>query len=419
VIDLQVEKVGTLIVGGGQAGLAMSEHLAKHGLSHLIVERHRLAESWRTARWDSLVANGPAWHDRFPTLAFDDLDPNSFAPRDRIVEYFETFAKQINAPVRCGVDVTSVERKADGSGFIARTSAGVIAAHNVVAATGPFQRPLIPTLVPQDAGIMQIHSNTYKNPGQLPGGAVLVVGAGSSGGQIADELLRAGKQVYLSIGPHDRPPIRYRGKDFCWWLGVLGQWDAKTREPGMEHVTISVSGARGGHTVDFRSYAARGMTLLGRVGNYNDGVLDVAGDLALNIMNGDASYLSVLDKADAYVAKNGLDFPEEREARHIGPEPGCMSAPVLHLNLHDVGITSIVWATGYGLDFDWLKLDAFDAQGRPEHDRGVTKVPGLYFLGLPWLSRRASPFIWGVWHDAAYLADQIAVHRWPDRNTCR
>ncbi len=401
------EKIETLIIGGGQAGLAMSEHLSKRGASHLIVERNRIAESWRTARWDSLVANGPAWHDRFPTLDFPDLDPNSFAPRDRIVEYFETFAQQINAPIRCGVAVKSARRKDDGAGFLVEISDGVIEARNLVAATGPFQRPVIPTSVPQDAGVFQIHSNAYRNPDQLPVGAVLVVGAGSSGGQIADELLRAGKRVYLSVGPHDRPPIRYRGKDFCWWLGVLGQWDAKTRELGKEHVTISVSGARGGHTVDFRKFAARGMVLLGRVGEFANGVLQVAPDLAQNIVKGDAYYLTVLDAADCYVAENGLDFPEELEARYIDEAPECMNNPILELDLKDAGVTSIIWATGYALDFNWLKVAAFDDKGRPDHLRGVTKVPGLYFLGLPWLSRRASPFIWGVWHDAEYLADHI------------
>ena len=152
---MAIEKVETLIIGGGQAGLAMSEHLSKRDVPHLIFERHRIAERWRSERWDSLVANGPAWHDRFPSLAFSDIDPDSFATKDRIVEYFETFAKQINAPVRCGVEVKSVERKADGSGFRAETSEGVIEATNLVAATGPFQRPIIPAVVPQDAGIMQ------------------------------------------------------------------------------------------------------------------------------------------------------------------------------------------------------------------------------------------------------------------------
>ncbi|MBZ0262308.1 MAG: NAD(P)/FAD-dependent oxidoreductase [Hyphomicrobiales bacterium] len=405
------EKVETLIIGGGQAGLAMSAHLGKRGVPHLIVERHRIAERWHSERWDSLVANGPAWHDRFPSLEFSDIDPNSFAPKNRIVEYFEAIAKQIKAPIRCGVEVKSVERKADGSGFRAETSEGVIEASNVVAATGPFQRPIIPAVVPPDAGIMQVHSNAYRNPGQLPQGAVMVVGAGSSGVQIADELLRAGKRVYLSVGPHDRPPIRYRGRDFCWWLGVLGMWDAKTREPGMEHVTIAVSGAHGGHTVDFRKLAARGITLLGRAGPFKDGVMHCANDLARNIAQGDAHYLSVLDAADAYVAKNGLDLPEEPEARKIDANPDCVTDPILQLNLAEAGITAIVWATGFAADFGWLKADTFDARGIPLHERGVSKVPGLYFLGLPWLSRRASPFIWGVWHDAEYLAGHIAARR--------
>ena len=247
------------------------------------------------------------------------------------------------------------------------------------------------------------------DPAQLPPGAVLVVGAGSSGAQIADELMRAGRKVYLSVGPHDRPPRAYRGKDFVWWLGALGQWNAKTREPGMEHVTIAVSGARGGHTVDFRDLAASGITLVGRAETFADGVMQFRPDLARNIALGDANYLSVLDAADAYIAKEGLDLPTEPDARKIGPDPDCVTNPLLQLNLADAGVTSIIWATGFALDFSWLKVDAFDELGRPAHDRGVSKVPGMYFLGLAWLSRRASPFIWGVWHDADYLAGHIAA----------
>ena len=403
------EQTPTLIVGGGQAGLALSAHLARRGTRHLIVERHRLAERWRSERWDSLVANGPAWHDRFPTLEFSDIDPDSFAKRDRIVSYFETFAAQINAPIRCGVEVTRLTQRAGG--FVAETSQGVIEAVNVVAATGPFQRPLVPMVVPAGAGILQLHSAAYRNPAQLPAGAVLVVGAGSSGAQIADELMRSGRQVYLSVGPHDRPPRAYRGRDFVWWLGALGHWDAKTREPGMEHVTIAVSGANGGHTVDFRDLAAGGMILLGRAGAFADGVMQFAPDLAQNIRRGDANYLSVLDAADAHALRNGLDLPPDPAARHIGPDPACMTNPLLQLDLAKAGITAILWATGYALDFGWLKVDAFDARGRPEHERGVSSVPGLYFLGLPWLSRRASPFIWGVWHDADYLAEHILARR--------
>ena len=203
---MPIEKIDTLVIGGGQAGLAMSAHLTKQHLPHLVIERHRIAERWRSERWDPLVANGPAWHDRFPDLAFDDLSPDTFPHRNRIVDYFETFAKQIAAPLRLGVDVTSLTRKADGAGFRAETSHGTIDAKTVVAATGPFQRPLIPAIVPPSSDLLQIHSSAYRNPDQLPEGAVLVVGAGSSGAQIADELLRAGRSVYLSVGPHDRPP---------------------------------------------------------------------------------------------------------------------------------------------------------------------------------------------------------------------
>jgi len=405
---MSLERIHTLVVGGGQAGIAMSEHLSKQGIEHLVLERARIAEKWRTGRWDSLVANGPAWHDRFPNLTFDDIDQNSFASKDRIVRYFEDYAKQIEAPIRCGVEVKAVTEKADGSGFVVETSEGTIEAVNVVAATGPFQRPVIPAVVPEETGVFQIHSNEYRNPQQLPEGAVIVVGAGSSGSQIADEMLRSGREVYLAIGPHDRPPLRYRGKDFCWWLGVLGQWDKKTPDPSTEHVTIAVSGAHGGQTVDFRRFAERGMKLLGKAERYQSGVLHIAPDLAQNIAAGDASYLSIMDAADAYVAANSLDFPEEPEARLIGPSPDCVTNPILSIDLAEANIKSIVWATGYALDFSWIKAGRFDDKGRPFHDRGVTRTPGLYVLGLAWLSRRASPFIWGVWHDAEYLADHIA-----------
>jgi len=402
-----VEQVQTLIVGGGQAGLAMSEQLSKRGLPHLVLERHRIAERWRTERWDALHANGPAWHDRLPGSPITGVDPDGCAARDQMVDYFVAYAERIAAPVRCGVAVTALDRQ--DRGFRAETSAGVIEAANVVAATGPFQRPLVPDVVPAAAGIVQMHSNAYRNPGQLPAGAVLVVGAGSSGTQIAEELSRAGRRVYLSVGPHERPPRRYRGRDFCWWLGVLGLWDAAARDPGMEHVTIAVSGAYGGYTIDFRRLAARGVTLLGRAGAYSDGAMRFAPDLARNIALGDAYYLSLLDAADAYVAREGLDLPEEPAARVAEPDPACVTDPILHLNLHDAGIAAIVWATGFALDFGWLHAGAFDERGRPQHQRGVTDVPGLYFLGLPWLSRRASSFIFGVERDAAYLADQIAA----------
>ena len=246
-----------------------------------------------------------------------------------------------------------------------QTSEGIIDARFVVAATGPFQRPVIPPIVPDGAVPLQIHSSAYRNPQQLPEGAVLVVGAGSSGVQIADELRRSGRRVHLSVGPHDRPPRAYRGRDFCWWLGVLGMWDAETPPLGAEHVTIAVSGARGGHTVDFRALAAGGIELVGRTASFDDGTLRFAPDLADNIAHGDANYLSLLDAADAYVERNGLDLPEEPEARILGPDPACVTDPLRELDLADAGVTSIIWATGFATDYGWLQVDAFDESGEP------------------------------------------------------
>jgi putative flavoprotein involved in K+ transport len=389
----------------------MSEHLTKLGVPHLVLERNRIAEAWRTGRWDSLVANGPAWHDRFPGLEFEGLAPDAFASKDQVAAYFEAYASQFNAPIRTGVEVKKVVRNTDRPGFTIETSEGVIQANRVVAATGPFQRPVIPPIAPKDDSITQIHSAQYFNPQQLPEGGVLVVGAGSSGVQIADELQRAGKNVYLSVGAHDRPPRAYRNRDFCWWLGVLGLWDAEAAQPGKEHVTIAVSGARGGHTVDFRALAHQGVTLVGLTKAFNDGVVTFQADLAENIARGDENYLSLLDAADAYVARNGLDLPEEPEARATYPNPECVTNPILELDLAKAGITSIIWATGYSVDYSWLNVNAFDENGKPKHQRGVSGEPGVYFLGLPWLSRRGSTFIWGVWHDAKHIADHIATQR--------
>ena len=286
---MTVEQIDTLVVGGGQAGLAMSEHLGNNDIPHLVLERDRIAERWRSARWDGLAANGPAWHDVFPSMPFADVGPDAFAGKQSVTDYFEQFARQINAPIRCGVDVQRVEKNNGKAGFRVQTSAGVIDANHVVAATGPFQTPVIPPLVPAEAPVRQLHSNAYFNPGQLPPGAVLVVGSGSSGSQIADELLRAGRRVYLSVGPHDRPPRSYRGRDFVWWLGVLGKWDAAAADPDTAHVTIAVSGAHGGYTIDFRQFAERGMTLLGMTRHYREGRLHFAEDLATNIDNGDTN----------------------------------------------------------------------------------------------------------------------------------
>lgn len=408
---MSLEEIEVVVVGGGQAGIAMSEHLSDRRVPHVVLERSRVAERWRSERWDSLVTNGPVWHDRFPGLEFTGLDPEDFASKDGVADYLATYAEKIGAPIRCGVEVTSVRRNTGRRGFRVRTSDGDFDARYVVAATGPFQRPVVPPVIPEDTDLVQLHSSAYRNPAQLPEGGVLVVGSGSSGVQIADELRASGRRVYLSVGPHDRPPRRYRDHDFVWWLGVLGKWEASAPAQGAEHVTIAVSGAHGGHTVDFRDLAGRGVTLVGRTESFDAGTVRFAPDLRDNIARGDANYLSLLDEADAYVERNGLDLPEEPGARVLGAYPESVTDPLLELDLAAAGVRTVLWATGFTADYGWLEVDAFDENGRPRHQRGVSSEPGVYFMGLPWQSRRGSSFIWGAWHDAKYVADQICIQR--------
>ena len=406
---MPTEKINTVIVGAGQAGIAMSEHLTLMGVPHVVLERSRIAERWRSERWDSLVANGPAWHDRFPSLQFDNISQEAFPPKERMAQYFEDYARMINAPVRTGVEVHQVTRLAGRSGFNVVTSAGEFEAANVVAATGPFQKPSFPQIVPQSAGVHQIHSSVYKNPQQLPAGGVLVVGAGASGTQIAEELRQSGRDVYLSVGEHYRPPRSYRDRDYCWWLGALGLWDEVKIKPKKEHVAFAVSGYEGGKTVDFRRLAHTGITLVGITQSWDNGVLRFAEALAENIAAGDNAYFDVLRDADAYIERNGLDLPPEPQAWTLLPDPECLLNPLAQLDIAAAGITTIIWATGFKFDFGWLQVDAFDEKGLPFHKRGISAERGIYFLGLPNLVNRASSFIYGVWHDAKYIADHIVL----------
>lgn len=402
----------TLVIGAGQAGIAMSEHLSKKGIAHVVLEKNRIAEAWRTRRWDSLVANGPCWHDRFPSMAFDG-EQDVFVHHDKVADYFENYAKHIKAPIQTGVTVTQVTSLQNQQGYLVSSSNGDFTAKRVVVATGAFQIPSIPAVIDNTAPILQIHSDSYKNPEQLPNGTVLVVGSGSSGVQIASELNHSFKdsnrQVYLSVGAHERPPRRYRGRDNVWWLGVLGGWDREKPAGGVKK-GFAVSGANGGETVDFRKLAHAGVHLLGSTQSYVNGIIHLNDDLFTNIHQAEQSYLDLLDSADKFIADNGLDLPEEPSAREFLPLPECIKQPLKTISLQSDNIASVIWATGFKHDYSWLNVDdVLDDLGQPIHKRGITKQDGIYFIGLPFLTSQGSSFIWGVWHDAGHIAEHIAI----------
>jgi len=405
---MPIERVETLVIGGGQAGLTMSHRLRQHGLSHLVLERGRIAERWRSERWDGLRFQFPNWSVRLPDFAFPHTDADGFATADQIVDFIAAYAAFVAPPIRCNVEVTRLRRSGDAFGFVAETPHGAIEARNVVVATGPYQRPIRPHLF-DDAGIFEVHASRYANPDQLPGGAVLVVGGGASGAQIAEELRRAGRKVFLSIGRHTRMPRRYRGRDLVWWLSEMRIDQRPAEQRGPTRLLPVISGAYGGRTVDFRRFAADGVVLLGRVMAARDGVLDIATDLTESLADGDLRYTSFLDVVDAYVQQRGLDCPPDPDARAVLPDPPCVTEPLRRLDLGAEGIHSVIWATGYGVDFGWIDIDVFTAEGEPRHAGGISDVPGLYFLGLQWLSKMSSSFLSGVGDDAAVLAQHIAA----------
>jgi len=406
---MPVEHVHTLIIGGGQAGLAMSHRLKQRGLAHLVLERHRIAERWRSERWDGLRFQFPNWSVTLPDFPFPHADPDGFATSREIADYITAYAAFIAAPIRCGVSVTTLRRGDGGSGFVAETSDGPIEADNVVVATGPYQRAVTPALLGDDADVFQLHANRYLNPDQLPPGAVLVVGSGASGAQITEALVRTGRRVYLSVGQHRRMPRRYRGRDLIWWLGAMGLLQTPTEQRGPHRSLPLITGAFGGNTIDFRQFASLGVTLLGRAKAAHRGVIEFAADLADKVAYGDASYTIFLDMMDAHVERHGLNMPEDLAARAVLPDPLCLTKPLRRLELRAEGIGAVIWATGYGFDCGWIDLPVLNTRGEPVHRRGITEVPGLYFLGLQWLSKLNSSLLSGVGDDAADLAEHIAI----------
>ncbi|MEH2540243.1 MULTISPECIES: NAD(P)-binding domain-containing protein [unclassified Bradyrhizobium] len=403
------EKIETLVIGGGQAGLVMSHRLKQRGLSHLVLERHRIAERWRSERWDGLIFQFPNWSVRLPDFPFPHSDPDGFSDTATIIKFIEAYADFVAPPIRCGVAVTRLSQR-DGGRFIAETTDGTIEADNVVVATGPYQRSVIPDLL-RDHPVFQVRAADYRNPEQLPPGAVLVAGAGASGAQIAEELLQAGRRVYLSVGRHRRLPRRYRSRDLIWWLAEMQLDQITPEERGQARLGPVISGAYGGRSIDFRDFAARGMILLGRLDAADGGVLDIASGLDKSLGDGDIAFTTFLDTVDEYVKRRRLELPEEPGARATLPDPPCVTAPLTRLDLAAEGISSIIWATGYGVDFGWIDIPVLDARGEAVHRNGISAVSGLYFLGLQWLSKMNSSFLSGVGDDAVVLADHILARR--------
>jgi putative flavoprotein involved in K+ transport len=402
-----MEYVETLIVGGGQAGLTMSDMLSRRGLSHVVLEKGRIAEHWRSQRWDGLRFQFPNWSVRLPDYPFPHSDPAGFATSGEIVKYLEGYARQTGANVRCGVTVMALRKNQLGDGYVAETSVGPVKATNIVVASGPYQKPLVPDLPTEPGDLFRVHACDYKRPDQLPPGSVLVVGSGASGAQIAEELVRAGRKVYLSVGRHKRMPRRYRGHDLIWWLATMRLDQTPVAERGPDATLPLITGAYGGHTVDFREFATQGIILLGRLQSSKDGMLHFADDLTESLAFGDAAYAAFLDKVDNYIEQHGMNLPPEPLARARLPDPACLGEPVRELNKNAIGLGALIWATGYRFDFSWIDLPVLDAKGAPIHDNGVARLPGVYFLGLPWLSRMNSSFLSGVGDDAARLADVI------------
>jgi len=394
-----------MIVGAGQAGLAMSYYLKQQGREHVVLEKAAaVANAWRKQRWDSFTLVTPNFQVRMPGAEYQGNDPYGFMTLREIVKYFDHYVEHFGLPVRCGVEVFSVET--NGRTYRIRTSEGNYEAGNVVIATGLYQSPKLPKVseaIPAD--ILQLHSMEYRKPSSLREGAVLVVGSGQSGVQIAEELYQSGKKVFLSIGSGGRVPRRYRGKDINDWFARMGMFDTTVEElPSAKakfHPHPQISGKNGGESLNLQEFARDGVTLLGHVRDARDAKIIFAPDMKESLAKADQFEVEALKKVDEYIQRIGLDAPQEtvRQLRD-----GYDQEDITELDLRASGISTIIWATGYNFDFRMVKLPVFDRDGYPIQKRGVTACGGLYFLGMPWLHSRKSGILFGVGEDAAYMA---------------
>ena len=392
----------TVVVGAGHSGLAMSRHLAARSIDHVVLERGGVAHSWRTQRWDSLRLLTPNWMTRLPGSTYGGDDPDGHLAAPEVARLIEDYAAESAAPVLTGTTVTAV--RADSGGYTVRTDRGTWRARSVVAATG-LTVPVRPALpVPTD--VVTVHAADYRNPGRLPTGGVLVVGASASGVQIAEELRRSGRDVTLAVGEHVRMPRTYRGRDILWWMDASGLLDvpydavedlARVRNlPSMQLVG-------GRRTLDLNALTALGVRLTGRLVGIQAGRAQFSGSLPNVCALADLKLGRLLDTIDRFADRAGIDA--DPPARFSSTEPPVPSA--LSARLGDGGIESIVWATGFRPDLSWLDVGVFDRRGRVVHDGGVTASPGLYLIGLPFLRRRKSTLIDGAGADARELAGHL------------
>ena len=404
----------TIVIGAGQAGLAMSWHLTQAGIEHEVLEaRDRFGGSW-LKRWDSFCLVTPNWTCNMPGYPYDGADPDGFMPRDELVAYFSRYAASFNPPVRFGVRVTSVDRLGDG--FRLETTSGPIDASRVIVAAGGYQVPKVPAFAADlPKSVLQLHTDAYRNEGALPPGAVLVVGSGQSGAQIAEELHEGGRGVYLSVGSCGSAPRRYRGHDVFWWIFQVMQHGAEVGVPARTVDRLPdprarfacnphLSGKNGGHEINLRLLGAEGVTLLGHLAAVAGPRIQLSDDLAQNLAAADRFFDERFrPDIDRYIEAAGVDAPPADRV------PYSFDPPILqHLDLGAAGIGTVIWASGYRLDLDWVRPADLDEMGYPRHARGVTDVPGLYFLGLPWLYTLGSSILAGVGADATYLAQQMA-----------
>jgi len=401
------EHFSVVVVGGGQAGLAMSYLLQQSGISHVVLEGKRIASAWRSERWDTFCLVTPNWQCRLPGHAYSGDDPQGFMGKDKIVAYVEGYAARYQLPVREGVQVKSVKRAESGASFEVETSAGRMTADQVVVATGGYHRPRIPGYA-AELPVTQLHSSEYRNAAALPEGAVLVVGTGQSGCQIAEDLHLSGRKVHLAVGSAPRCARRHRGKDVVEWLEQMGHYDLpidkqKNPEELRDRANHYVTGRAGGHDLDLRRFALEGMKLYGPAVGIEAGKLRIAPKLREHLDHADEVYRSINRAIDQHIEQQGIVAPAEPEYVAVW-EP---DEEPLELDLAAHGISTVIWATGFHTDFSWVEVPVFDGRGKVEHYRGVTRAPGLFFIGLPWLHTWGSGRFSGVKTDAEHLLSHI------------